>query len=248
MTSRREIGGSIYALLPGVVENTFSSIDPDPETMTFQTTMGEQARLARRQMRRWQALLRWRRLSLAGTPVLFANSFPKSGTHLLTQVMHGFAQIGPAVDSGLPAMVTFDGFTGRQRTQAEILGDLQRLLPGDIAYGHVHAFPEAVELLVPGGHGGLFYPARPARCGGLARPLHSRDGSQPHPPPLLPRSVDQLRRALESQHRRGDPARAGKSRRQAGTTSRCRISGSASSLLWAGWSARRYWCCATRTS
>lgn len=115
--------------------------------MTFETKLGEQARLARRQLRRWQALLRWRRLSLVGTPVLFANSFPKSGTHLLTQVMQGFAQTGPAVDSGLPAVVTFDGFTGRQRSPAEILADLRRLLPGDIAYGHVHAFPEAIELL-----------------------------------------------------------------------------------------------------
>jgi hypothetical protein len=115
--------------------------------MIFKTKIGDQARLARRRVRRWQALLRWRRLSLSGVPVLFANSFPKSGTHLLTQVLQGFAQIGPAVDSGLPAVVTFDGFTGRQRSQAEILSDLRRLLPGDIAYGHVHAFPNAVSYL-----------------------------------------------------------------------------------------------------
>ena len=124
--------------------------------MTFQTKMGDLARLARRRLRRWQAMLHWRRLSLAGAPVLFANSFPKSGTHLLTQVMHGFAQIGPAVDSGLPAVVTFDGFTGRQRSQTEILSDLRRLLPGDIAYGHVHAFPGAVEFLCRAGMAAYF--------------------------------------------------------------------------------------------
>jgi hypothetical protein len=124
--------------------------------MTFKTKMAEQARLARRRLRRWQALLRWRRLSLAGIPVLFANSFPKSGTHLLTQVLQGFAHIGPAVDSGLPAVVTFDGFNGRQRSQAEILSDLRRLLPGDIAYGHVHAFPEAIDLLCQAGMAAYF--------------------------------------------------------------------------------------------
>jgi hypothetical protein len=104
-------------------------------------------RLARRQVRRWQALLRWRRTSLAGIPILFANSFPKSGTHLLTQILQGFPGVGPAVDSGLPAVVTFDGYSGRQRSSQAILSDLQRLLPGDIAYGHLHALPPAVDFL-----------------------------------------------------------------------------------------------------
>ena len=61
--------------------------------------------------------------------------------------MQGFSRLGLAVDFGLPAVVTFDGFSGRQRSDREILEDLHRLLPGDIAYGHVHAFPEAVDLL-----------------------------------------------------------------------------------------------------
>ena len=89
---------------------------------------------------------RWRR-SLRGVPILFANSFPKSGTHLLTQVLQGFPRLGPAVDSGLPAVVTFEGDTGRARQTQEILADLQRLLPGDIAYGHVHALPPVVGLV-----------------------------------------------------------------------------------------------------
>ncbi|MGD9091948.1 MAG: hypothetical protein PVF74_03810 [Anaerolineales bacterium] len=107
-----------------------------------------QARLLRRRYRRFAQLLRYRRLTLAGVPILFANSFPKSGTHLLTQVLNGFTNFGPAVDSGMPAIVTFDGRTGRQRSASEILIDLKNLLPGDIAYGHVHAFSEAVEFFV----------------------------------------------------------------------------------------------------
>jgi hypothetical protein len=104
-------------------------------------------RLARRRMRRWQAMIHWQRTSLYKSPIPFANSFPKSGTHLLTQILYGLTRLGPVVDSGLPAVVTFDGFTGRQRSEQEILSDLRRLLPGDIAYGHVHAFPEAIEEL-----------------------------------------------------------------------------------------------------
>jgi hypothetical protein len=104
-----------------------------------------QARLARRGLRRAVQTLRYG--SLAASPVLFANSFPKSGTHLLTQVLQGFTRFGPAVDSGLPAVVTFDGFSGRQRSLDEILSDLGRLLPGDIGYGHLHALPQVVEAL-----------------------------------------------------------------------------------------------------
>lgn len=103
------------------------------------------ARLLRRAGRRLRQSLRYG--SLAGAPVFFANSFPKSGTHLLTQVMEGFTRIGPAVDSGLPAVVTFDGFSGRKRTLAEILADLERFRPGDIGYGHLHAFPEVMARL-----------------------------------------------------------------------------------------------------
>lgn len=66
---------------------------------------------------------------------------------MLTQVLKGFACLGPAVDSGLPAIATFDGFTGRQRSESEVLADLGRLLPGDTAYGHVHAFPAVLTFL-----------------------------------------------------------------------------------------------------
>jgi hypothetical protein len=116
-------------------------------TTALRGSLQFQARLIRRSMRRLAQMLRYRRLSLADVPVLFANSFPKSGTHLLTQILQAFTQIGPAVDSGLPAIVTFEGDTGRPRLAKEIAQDLVRLKPADIAYGHVHALPEAVAVL-----------------------------------------------------------------------------------------------------
>jgi Sulfotransferase domain len=115
-----------------------------------------QARLLRRLVRRLAQMARYRRLTLAGVPVLLANSFPKSGTHLLTQVLQGFPVIGPAVDSGLPAIVTYEGNSGRQRQAAEILVDLQRLKAGDLAYGHIHALPEAVRFLCRPGYAAYF--------------------------------------------------------------------------------------------
>jgi hypothetical protein len=118
---------------------------PQPKIDNLKPKITFQARLLRRATRRAVQALRYG--SLGKTPTLFANSFPKSGTHLLTQVLKGFTQLGPAVDSGLPAITTFDGLTGRQRSEKEIMADLERLLPGDIAYGHVHAFPAALSFL-----------------------------------------------------------------------------------------------------
>ena len=113
-------------------------------------------RLLRRELRRVQQLLRYRRFSLAGVPVLFANSFPKSGTHLLTQILQGFTRIGPAVNSGLPAIVTFDGFTGQPRPLEAILADLRRLKAGDTAYGHLHALPPIMDYLCRDGFAPFF--------------------------------------------------------------------------------------------
>jgi hypothetical protein len=92
-------------------------------------------------------MMRYGQVTLQGAPTLFANSFPKSGTHLLTQILSAFTKIGPAVNSGLPAVVTFDGWTGAPRPINVIIKDLQRYEAGDIGYGHLHALPEVAELL-----------------------------------------------------------------------------------------------------
>jgi hypothetical protein len=112
--------------------------------MPLITELKHRAKLARRTVHRARQRIRFGQFD---APILFANSFPKSGTHLLTQILRAFSRFGPFVDSSLPAVVTFDGPTGRQRSPAEITTDLDRLLPGDIAYGHLHAVPEIVEVL-----------------------------------------------------------------------------------------------------
>ncbi len=112
-------------------------------------------RTLRHCLRRAAARLRYG-TALNRAPVLFANSFPKSGTHLLIQVLQGFARFGPAVDAGLGAVTMFDGRTGRQRSGAEVARALRRLRPGDIGYGHVHALPETIPLLCREGAAAYF--------------------------------------------------------------------------------------------
>jgi hypothetical protein len=130
--------------------------EPQPEFSHLRLEARTQAKLLRRTLRRAQQKMRYHRWSLHDVPILFANSFPKSGTHLLTQVLKGFSRLGPAVDSGLPAITSFDGYTGRPHTEIEIQADLEQLLPGDIAYGHLHALPKAIEFLCQDGVGTFF--------------------------------------------------------------------------------------------
>lgn len=105
------------------------------------------ARLMRRGLRRITAQRHFPSIPMNQMPILFGNSFPKSGTHLLTQILSGFAELGPIVESGLPPILTFEGDTGKPRTLGTILSDLARLLPGDIAYGHLHALPQVVDVV-----------------------------------------------------------------------------------------------------
>lgn len=114
------------------------------------------AKLIRRVLRRVVKGARYGDLSLQGVPVLFGNAFPKSGTHLLIQVLQGFARLGPAVVSGLPAILTYDGPTGKARPIGAIIRDLSNLRPGDVAYGHLHATPEVIQYLCRDGVAAFF--------------------------------------------------------------------------------------------
>lgn len=116
----------------------------------------QQARNARHQVRRAAVLVQNRRFTLTGIPVLFANSFPKSGTHLLSQILVGFTKIGPAVNCGLPVITTYSNITGQQHPVKEIVAAVKRLKPGDIGLGHLHAFPEIVNILCTSGYAAFF--------------------------------------------------------------------------------------------
>ena len=81
------------------------------------------------------------------TPVFFANSFPKSGTHLLLQAIQGFSQLGSVIYSGLPAVTMYEAFSGERNPEMEVARQIHQLQDGDIGYGHVFAEPQLVEAL-----------------------------------------------------------------------------------------------------
>ncbi|HET6596964.1 MAG TPA: sulfotransferase domain-containing protein [Anaerolineales bacterium] len=81
----------------------------------------------------------------ANLPVLLGISFPKSGTHLLDQILLGFAKVAPFSKRLHSFYAEYEGETGRKRSPEQALAWLDALRPGDIASAHLFARPEAVK-------------------------------------------------------------------------------------------------------
>jgi len=93
-----------------------------------------------------QAVLRWKRLSFGDAPPIFGNSKPKSGSHLLLQILNGFTRIMPYkyVESNPVRTIEKEG--GR-KTKEEVLNELKQIPRGVIGWGYIEALPENVAFL-----------------------------------------------------------------------------------------------------
>ena len=102
-----------------------------------------------------QSILRWKRFSFNDVPPIFGNSKPKSGSHLLLQILNGFTQIMPYrfVDADPIRTVKYEG--GR-RTADEILADLKHIPQGVIGWGYVDATKENASFLTAAGRVNYF--------------------------------------------------------------------------------------------
>lgn len=93
-----------------------------------------------------QAVLRWRRLSFNDAPPIFGNSKPKSGSHLLLQILNGFTQIMPYAYTVAEPVRTIRPDGGR-RTVSEVADDLRDQPRHAISWGYVEASTENVAVL-----------------------------------------------------------------------------------------------------
>jgi hypothetical protein len=93
-----------------------------------------------------QAIFRWRRFSFNDAPPVFGNSKPKSGSHLLLQILNGFTQIMPYKYVEADPIRTVKKNGGRRDTNA-IVADLKSIPQGVIGWGYVDATPENVAVL-----------------------------------------------------------------------------------------------------
>ncbi len=83
-----------------------------------------------------------------GWPVLLGISFPKSGTHLLDQILLGFSRVAPFSRRLHSFYAEYEGESGRKCAPEQAVRWLESLRPGDIASAHLFARPEAVERVI----------------------------------------------------------------------------------------------------
>ncbi len=93
-----------------------------------------------------QAMARWKRPFFNDVPPVFGNSKPKSGSHLLLQILNGFTRVMPYkyVEAEPVRTVKYEG--GRRKAD-EILADLRKIPNGVIGWGYVEASAENVAFL-----------------------------------------------------------------------------------------------------
>ncbi len=105
-------------------------------------------------VRRINTARRWGWHALRAAPAILGNAMPKSGSHLLTQVLHGLPHIGPFVNPGFPPVNRDEA--NRPLPEKKVFDGLYRMLPGDIRYGYIHAREPYLTLLSAPGRATVF--------------------------------------------------------------------------------------------
>lgn len=93
-----------------------------------------------------QAVIRWKRVSFLDAPAIFGNAKPKSGSHLLLQVLQGLTRIMPLAFVQAEPVRSITR-AGRRRNAQEILDDLGRIPRGVVGWGYLDPTAENLGFL-----------------------------------------------------------------------------------------------------
>jgi hypothetical protein len=85
-----------------------------------------------------------------GWPILLGVSFPKSGTHLLDQILLGFSRVAPFARRLRSFYAEYDGASGDKRGDRAAETWVDSLRPRDVASAHLFARPGIVERVDTG--------------------------------------------------------------------------------------------------
>jgi hypothetical protein len=105
-------------------------------------------------MRRAKTGIQYGSTALKVSPKVFGNAMPKSGSHLLTQILGGLTALGPFVDPGFPPVNRSE--RNQPLSPGSILRNLQLMRPGDIRYGYIHAVEPYLSTLVQDNRATIF--------------------------------------------------------------------------------------------
>lgn len=111
-------------------------------------------KLGRWWVRRVNSAMRWRSVSQGSLPAVLGNAMPKSGSHLIIQVLQGLTGLGPFVNGGFPPVNR--GEDNSKLPEKAILTNIQRMQPGDIAYGYLKAQEPFISILTAPGRASVF--------------------------------------------------------------------------------------------
>lgn len=111
-------------------------------------------KLARWQGRRTAAALKWGPGELDRMPAVLGNAMPKSGSHLIIQVLQGLTNLGPFVNPGFPPVNRSED--NSKLPDSSILDNIRRMRPGDIGYGYIGAQPQYITALTKPGRATIF--------------------------------------------------------------------------------------------
>lgn len=88
-------------------------------------------------IRRLDAARKWGSARLNAMPVVIGNSMPKSGSHLIIQILEGLPKIGPFINPGMPPLNRNE--QNDILPETEIIKKICRLRPGDFTYSYLVA-------------------------------------------------------------------------------------------------------------
>jgi hypothetical protein len=117
-------------------------------------TVKSALKLLRWKVRRSQAMLKWGAGELQRMPIVIGNSMPKSGSHLIIQILEGLPKIGPFVNPGVPPL-NRDEENAIQPPES-ILRNIQRLAPGDFTYCYLKAVEPFLSELIKSDYAPIF--------------------------------------------------------------------------------------------
>lgn len=104
--------------------------------------------------RRALAAVRWGSGELSRTPAVLGNAMPKSGSHLIIQVLQGLTKIGPFVNPGFPPVNRTED--NRHLSIEGVLANIANMQPGDIGYGYLNATQSFIQALTQPGMASVF--------------------------------------------------------------------------------------------
>lgn len=96
-------------------------------------------------LRRLAASRKWGMSRLQAAPTVIGNSMPKSGSHLIIQILEGLPQIGPFINPGMPPLNRNE--ENNILSEGEIVRRIRQLKPGDFTYCYLVAEEPYFSLL-----------------------------------------------------------------------------------------------------